>query len=638
MLSDLRFALRQMTKSPVFAVTGMLTLALGIGANTAVFSIVNAVLRYPAGVDHPERVAVLHTRYSKMALDMAFVSAPTYAFAASQKDLVEAAAIMQLTSFNINRDGRAEPVSASQVSSGWFEAYGARPILGRTFTAEEDQPNAGAVVVLSYGFWQRVFGGHPDAVGRTLMLDQKPYRVIGVMRTDFAWPRRSAIWIPIALGPKDFAPDNLFNEGNDAVVRLRPGVSIAQLNAALSDKRGEELRRAGGSGAKFAESSGWSVYLGPLTEAAAGPLRRPLYLLEGVVGLLLLIAAANVAGLLLARTSARSREFAIRTALGASAGRMVRQLLLEAGILAATACIVAIAAGPITGSVLLRLVRNNLAAGYIVRTDPTLLAFAMAGALLTLLVAGMGPVVAVLRRRDRLALHVGGRNASVSGEKQRLRRVLVIGEVAAAFLLLAGTGLFLVSLATLRQVNPGFNARSVLTGKVLYAGSDFLQSQPRQSVFVGGVVQNLASQPGVTAAAAVAPTPFDPNGPDSCSFAIAGKPLAPGDPGPHSQLTFATPGYLQAMQIPLLAGRWIGPGDVASSQPVVVIDQRLAKRYWPGQNPIGQQISFVCSDKKAVVVGIVDTVRMSSLEEDASDGMRYYAFAQGAIHRGELCG
>jgi predicted permease len=627
MLADLKYALRQLAKSPGFVITAVATLALGIGANTAIFSIVNAVLFHPAGIDHPEQVAVLHTRYTKFALDIAYVSVPIYAYAADRKQLVEAAAITQPASFNIVRDGGAEHVSASRVSSQWFRVYGARPILGRTFTAEEDQPNAGPVVVLSYGFWQRAFGGRADAVGQTLMLDRKPFRVIGVMRSDFAWPRRCALWTPIALGPKDFSSDNFFNENYTAVVRMRPGVSIAQANAAMSAGMSEDLRRLGG--AKYAASSGWSVYLGPLTQFAAGPLRQPLYLIEGVAGMLLLIAAANVGGLLLARASARSREFAIRIALGASVGQIVRQLFVESGTLAIASCAVAIAAGPLAGKVLLRLVPNSLAAGFIVRQNPVLLGFTAAGAMLALVIAGTGPAVTVLRRRNRLALYEGSRSATASTEKQRLRHIFVIGEVAAAFLLLAGTGLFLASLKTLQQVNPGFNPRDVLTGKVVYAGQDFLHDQRRQAAFLGGVEQNLASQPGVEAVAAVAPLPFDPDDGGSCSFQILGRPLGPADPGPHSQLTFATPGYLKVMQIPLVAGRWIGPNDLGNTEPVAVIDQRLASKYWPGQNPIGQHISFGCGDRKAAVVGVVGTVRLSSLEEDTSDGMRYYPFAQG---------
>jgi predicted permease len=629
LLVDLRYALRQLVKEPGFALTAVLTLALGIGANTAIFSVVNAVLRHPAGVDHPEQVAVLHTRYTMFTLDVPDVSIPVYAAAASLHNRVEAAAVEQTGSFNIERDGRAENVTAGRVSWQWFRIFGARPILGRTFTADEDQPNAGPVAVLSYGMWQRVFGGRRDVVGQTLMLDQKPYRVVGVMRSDFAWPRKAEVWVPMALPPDAFNLNNFFNENYFAAVRLREGVPVQQFSAELGTRLWQELRPRPGAG--FATQAKWGVYATPMAEFVAGPLRTPLYVLGGVVALVLLIAAANVAGLLLARSSARSREFAIRTALGASAWRMVRQLLVETTLLAGTAAVVGVLTGPLIGRLLLHLVPHDLALGFVVRTDPAVLAFTAGVALLTALVAGLGPAFTLLRGQSRLALHEGGRGGTASVEKQRMRSAFVVGEVAAAFFLLAGTGLFLTSLEKLQKVDPGFNPQGVLAGSVHYAGQDFKKDQQKQATFVSGVVSQLAAGPGVHAAAAVAPLPFDPDEGGSCSFGIIGRPVAPNDPGPHSQLTLATPAYLQVMQIPLLAGRWFNASDIASSEPVAVIDQRLARKYWPGESPIGQHISFGCGDreKPAVIVGVVGTVRLSSLEEDTSDGMRYYPFAQG---------
>jgi predicted permease len=634
---DLRFALRQMIKSPGFTLTAIVTLALGVGANTAIFSVVDAVLRHPAGVDHPERVAVLHTRYKEFTLDVPSVSVPTFAMAGSMAGQVEAAAIQRSASYNILREGQTENVPAARVSSHWFDVYGARPILGRTFTAEEDQPNAGPVAVLSYGFWQRAFGGRQDVVGQTLLMDEKSYRVIGVMRSDFAWPRNAEIWVPIALPPSVFKPDQLFNETYFAVARLREGVQVRAFDAALGTAIWN-LLRSSQQGTFFAKSSGWGVYAGPLTEFAAGPLRKPLYVLFGVVALVLLIAAANVAGLLLARASARKREFGIRAALGASAARMVRQMLVEILLLTGVAVFVAILAGPMTGRLLLGIVPHDLARGFVVHTDPVVLAFTAALAILAALIAGLGPALSLVRSRARLALHEGGRGGTASVEKQRMRNAFVVAEVAAAFFLLTGTGLFLTSLEKLQKVDPGFNPRGVIAATVPFAGQEMTKNQARQATFVGTVVNGLAAQPGVLAAAAVAPLPFDPNDGGSCSFSIVGRPVAANDPGPHSQLTLATPDYLKVMQIPLLAGRWIEPADVAASQPVTVIDERLARKYWPGQNPIGQHISFQCGGNKvpATIVGVVATVRLSSLEEDTSDGMRYYPFAQGNGDRADF--
>lgn len=623
---DLRYALRQLKKSSGFAATVVLTLALGIGANAAMFSVVNAVLRHPAGVDHPEQVVAMHTRYTKFTLDIPFTSTPIFKIAESLSDKVEAAALLQSTSFNILRGGVEEHIAAAKVSHEWFRVFGAQPVLGRTFTAEEDVPNAGPVVVLSYGLWQRAFGGQREVIGKTILLDQKAYRVIGVMRSDFEWPRHYDMWVPIALPPSEFTPDHFFDENFHAMVRLRPGVSIQQFEAVLTTRLWDELRKGGGD--RYATSAGWSLYANPLTEFAAGPLRKPLYILSAVVALVLLIASANVAGLFLTRAAARSREFAIQMALGASTGRMVRQLMLETFLLAMVASVAGAGTAPLTGRLLLRLVPHDLATGYRVQIGPELFLFAVGSTLLTLVVAGMGPVYAMLRWRGQVNLREGEKSSTASVGKQRLRNVFVVAEVAAAFLLLTGTGLFLASLFRLQQVDPGFNPRGVIAGTVHFTGEDFKKEQPKQAAFVDSVVNRLAAQPAVQAAAAVEPLPFYPGTVESCSFAIRGRPLGPNDPGPHSQLTYATADYLKVMQIPLLQGRWIDSTDIAGAEPVAVVDARLARKYWPGQSPLGQHISFGCSGRAARVVGVVATIRIDSLEEDTSDGMRYYSFAQ----------
>jgi predicted permease len=625
-LHDLRHALRQLIRVPGFTLTAIVTLALGIGANTAIFSVVNAVLRHPAGVDHPERVAIQNTRYKQLGMDFPGVSVPDYADAAALHDQVEAAAIVQNNSFNTLHDGTVEHLSGAGVSSQWFQVFGARPILGRTFTAEEDQPNAGPVAVISFGLWQRVFGGNRDAIGQTLMLDQKPYRVIGVMRSDFDWPRRSQVWVPIALAPKEFVLDQRYNENYRAVLRLRPGASIAQLNAGLAEKVREQYRREGKH--SYGINSQWSMYSSQLAESAAGPLRKPLYVLFGVVALVLLIASANVAGLFLARTAARTHEFAIRTALGANASAIIKQLLTETLLLAGVATLLGIAAGPIFGRVLLWLIPHSLAEGYTVHMDPTVLAFTAAAGLLTSLIAGIGPALRLLRQHQTLSLHEGGRNATASVEKQRMRSVFVIAEVALACLLLTGTGLFLASLRQLQNVDPGFNPHGVAAATVFYSGQDFIKSQPRQTAFLDSVLGDLAAQAGVTAVAAIDPLPFDPQQGGSSSFSIVGRPSGPNDPGPHSDIALATSDYLKVMQIPLLAGRWISPEDRANTEPVAVIDSRLARKFWPNQSPVGQHISNPTGDKSVLIIGVVATIRSSSLEDDPSDGLRYYALAQ----------
>jgi predicted permease len=623
---DLRFALRQLSKAPGFALTAIVTLALGIGANTAIFSVIHAVLMHPSGVDAPERVGIMRTKYANLGLDFPDVSVPDFADAASLKNQVQAAAIERTDSYNIVHDGRTEHLDGAQVTWQWFNVFGARPILGRTFTAEEDQKGANSVAVISYGTWRKAFGGDRNVIGQTVMLNQKPYRVIGVMRSDFDWPRGKEVWTPMGLEPKEYDLGNRFNEGSTAAVRLQPNVTFAQFNAALATKSREEYTREGGKG--FAQLSNWGMTATPLTEFAAGPLRKPLYVLFGVVGLVLLIASANVAGLFLARASSRTKEFAIRTALGANAWRLVRQMLTETLLLAGLATMIGIALGPVFGRMLLWMVPQSLAEGYTVNMSFGVLVFTAATGLLTSLIAGIGPSVKMVRTQKRLELHDGGRSSTASADKQRLRSVFVIGEVAMAFVLLAGTGLFLASLRQMQQINPGFNPHGALAGSVVYSGDAYKDNRARQESFVNTVVDNLKAQPGVKDAAAMTALPFS-NQDGASSFNIEGRALGPNDPGPHSQLSYATADYLKTMQISLLAGRWISTDDRSNTQPVVVIDQKLAKKYWPNQNPIGQHLRDISNGPWVEVVGVAADVRPDSLEEDVSDGMRYYPISQG---------
>jgi predicted permease len=626
LLADLRLALRRLSKQPGFTVTTIATLALAIGANTAIFSVIDAVLMHPSGVDAPQRVAIMRTHYSRLDLDFPVVSVPDYTDAASLTHQVESAAMGNLIGYNADHDGTVEHFDGAQVSWQWFNVFGAKPILGRTFSPEEDHPAANQVAVLSYSLWQSVFGGDRNVIGRSLMLNQTPYRIVGVMRSDFDWPRGTTVWTPFGLPPQAFTPENRFNENYHAVIRLRPQVTLAELNAGLSSRANAENLLDTRFG-QFGQRAGWGMAAVPLTEFAAGPLRRPLYVLFGVVLLVLLIASANVAGLFLARTSTRIREFAIRTAMGASVGSLVRQLLSETLLLAGVATVIGIALGPAFGNALLWMVPHSLAQGYTVNTSWGVLIFTAGVGLLTALICGVGPAVKMTRLQPSLSLQ-GGRTMTASQEKQRLRSLFVIGEVALAFVLLTGAGMFIASLKQLQQVDPGFNPRGILAGTVYYAGAAYKDNPQRQEAFVTTILNNLANQPGVQAAAATSSLPFSDQG-GASSFHIEGRPETGNDPGPHSQQATASPDYLKVMQIPLLAGRWISSDDRAHTEPVVVIDQRLAHKYWPNENPIGKRLkSEMGSGPSATIIGVVGNVRFSSLEEDSGDGMRYYPYSQ----------
>jgi predicted permease len=626
LLTNLRQALLRLLHAPLFTIIAVLTLTLGIGANTAIFSVIQGVLLHPAGIEDPATLVSFHARYTQLNLPSIGVSAPDQADAASLSSFVSSSAMYDEQSFNAQQNGRTVHLLAAMVTWPWFHTFGAEPILGRTFGPDDDQKGAARTVVLSYGAWQRLFGGQHDAIGKALVLDGQSYRVIGVMRSDFDWPRSRDVWVPLGLPPTAYAAAERYNEFYSGVVRLRPGVSVAQFNAAIDQKHLEQIRREGSG--SFGKSAGWSMFADPWTNDAAGDLRKPLIALFAVVGGVLLIACLNVAGLFLARASSRSRELALRIALGASRSQIASLFVGEVLLLAGFATVLGVFAGPLLGGLILRAIPHDLAAGFSVHTDLRLILAAAAIGLLSAVCAGMAPVWSVLRQGRTLRLADGIRTSTGGSGKQRLRAILVASEMAIAFLLVAGTGMFLSSLARLQQVDPGFRPAGVMTGSVTLTSAQYRDNEPRRAVFVDDVLARLRQDPGVKDVAAVFPLPFGDTVKPSGSFNIEDQPILPNEPGPHADKRWATPGLLSAMQIPLLRGRWFASGDTATTQRVAVIDDVLARAYWPHQDPIGKRIRFGAGDQWAQIVGIAAHTRRDSLEVDENKGVIYTAFAQ----------
>src|SRR5437868_592928 len=636
-MENLRYAVRQLFRAPTFTIVTILTLALGVGANTAIFSVIQAVLLHPSGVQDPERVASFHAKYTQLNLPSIGVSAPDFADAQSMHGLVDTAAMVQAASFNATFDGRTQHLRAGRVTWQWFQVFGAEPILGRTFLAEEDQSGAERVIVLSYAAWQRMFGGQHDVVDKEVLLDDQSYRVIGVMRSDFAWPKGVELWTPLGLEPTAFAANNRFNESYNSVVKLKPGVSVAQFNAGVEQKRLEEIRREGTSGFTFGQSSGWGMFAQPWTEDAAGDLRKPLFALFAVVAMILLIACTNISGLMLARASTRMREMAIRSALGASLRQLAMRFVVETALLAGVATLIGVLAGPFLGRMLLLAIPHDLARGFAVHTDVRVVVVAAGFGLLAAFLAGVAPVVQLARTHKSLKLAEYSKSATAGASKQRFRNVLVGTEIALAFLLVAGSGLFLASLKQLQTVDPGFRSDSVLTGKVTLNATNYHGQALKQANFVRDVTERLSAQPGVVAAAAVFPAPFASQMFPSASFTIQERPPArPDDPGPHADKSWATPGYLAAMQIPLLRGRWFGEEDRIGAPPVAVIDDMLAKAYWPGGNAIGQHIRNGKNLPPIEIVGVIGHVRRDSLEVEENKGVIYRPMSQQPVDEAVL--
>jgi putative ABC transport system permease protein len=625
---DMRHGWRVLAKNPGFALMAVLTLALGIGANTAIFSVINALFLRPPGVSHPEKVVVQRARYVKLGLKNIAVSAPDFAQMRDSKQVFALAALESGADFNYAAGEWPQRLQGAQVSWQWFDVFGAKPVLGRVFTAEEDQPNANREVVLAYGAWQRLFGGDASVIGRTIQLNQQPYRIVGVMGPDFHWPNpQTDLWAPLGLPPEDFALENTFNERFLAVARLQPNMSFVQASAYMRvlSTHFTDVRVK-----NYAEDSQWSMFLMPLTDFVFGDLRTPILILGAAVAFVLLIACANIAGLLLSKTAGRSKELAVRAALGASRKRLVAQALGENAVLG----LLGIAAGLFVAQLgikaLLLATPKGLATGVALHLDGYVLAFTAVVGIFAVLIFGSVPAWHMARIDPHWALQESGRSSTAGRGRQRLRSLLVVGELALGLVLLAGTGLLLKSLSRIRDVNPGFQPHGVMTAGLALPSAQY-NTPEKQFAFFQSVLDKLSHAPGVTAAGAGYGLPFA-GGNASASFRIEGQPVPPGNPGPHGNIRYVSPGYFTALGIPLLRGRLFTDDDRLGSQFVAVIDENLAREYWPHQDPIGKRISQGIRNNWATIVGVVGHIRFNQLAGEESSTGEAQSGSKGAYY------
>lgn len=626
---EVRYAIRQLSKSPGFAIVSVLTLALGIGANIAVFSVTNAVLLNPSGIPHAANLVALRARYGGLAdLGNISISAPDFGDAAAGKDIFAAAAVMNASSFNFSRENaNPELLNGAQVSSQYFDVFEVRPSLGRVFTPEEDQPGAGLVVVLSNDAWKQRFGSDPDIVGRSLILNQQSFRVIGVMGPEFKWPNQAELWVPIALPPARYHDkDHRYNEYLFGVARVRPGVTLQQTNAYLAMKAQENIASEGTG--SYGKASGWGMFSVPLTEFIGGSLRKPLSVLLAAVGMVLLIACANIAGLQMARSSARQRDQAVRVALGASRWTLVRQAVVESVVLTvaglALGFLVALALAPL----LLRGLPPALAEHLRLSFAGPVLVFVVVIAVLCSLLCGVVPAWHRTQPGWFNALHESGRSGTSGLTSQRARSTLVIAQIALSLVLLAGAGLLFSSLKAVETVETGFQAYGLASASFSLPKTVYDKDE-KQAAFLTSLEDRLRNIPGVSSAALVDALPFSNNGGMS-SFYIQGRPKGPNDPGPHGSIRLISPGYFATFRIPLLRGRDFTDGDRKTTEQVAIIDEVLARQYWPGQDPLGRHISFDDPNKGPwiTIVGLVAHSRSNSLEADTNEGFYFLPIAQ----------
>jgi predicted permease len=627
-LQDFRYALRQLRKSPGFTLTSILTLGLGIGATMAVFSVMNAVLLNPSGIPHPKDVVAVRAKYAFGDLANIGLSSTDFGDAVSAKNIFTSAAVLMGQDFNYTSgDSMPQRLSGAMVSWQWFDVFWAHPYLGRVFRPEEDQPKANHEVILSYSAWRQRFGGDASIIGRKLQLDEEPYEVVGVMGPDFAWPNQAELWIPIGLPPGSyFDPQLRHNEYLFGAARLAPGVTLAQANAYLATRSAQDA-----ASEQLPINVGWGMFCMPLIEYVTGDLREPLFILLTAVGTILLIVCANIAGLQLARASGRQREFSIQIALGASNYRVQRQALTEGLCLAFAGGAIGLLLAKGIVPLLLLLAPADLMLNISVRMGGTVILFLIALTSFCALLCGVAPAWRLTRGNWFQALQEGGRSEGSSRGRQRFRSGLVITEIAMAMVLLLASGLLVRSLGKLEEVKTGFDPDGLMSAELSLPETTY-KNDEQQASFYRALEERLRAIPGVSHAAISNGLPFT-NAGGSGSFKIEGQTLPPNDPGPHGNRRSVSPDYFATLRIPLLRGRVLSQQDRAETEPVCVIDDFLARRYWPGTDPIGQHIQLYAAAPGQnppwiTVVGIVGHAKTSSLQSDTTEGFYYMPLAQ----------
>jgi predicted permease len=623
--SELRFAARTLRKSPAFTLTAVAALALGIGANTAIFSLVNQVLLNPPGVSNPDRVVAVRCKYDKLALKSIGVSATDFADVRGARNMFDQAAMCDQGDLNFTTEHGPVRMQGATVTAHWFDVFGAKPRLGRTFSEDDDQPGANTVVVLSDSAWKRYFGANPAILDKRIDLNQKTYRIVGVMGPEFRWPPEVEAWVPLGLPADAFSEQNRFNESYFAAARMKTGMKLDAANAYIQ-VLADRMRNQGTRGSAYAKDSGWGMFAVPITDYVAGDTKRPILILLAAVGFVLLIACSNIAGLMLARASARAREVAVRIALGANRLRLLQQTMIESLLLAVAGAITGLLLAYVGMTLLLRFAPEQALSVVGVRIDSSVLLFTLAVTIASAIIFGLAPAWQISQLRPYETLKSAGRSGGLSASRQRLRAGLVIAETALALMLLVGAGLFLRSLSHLEGVSPGFDPKGLLTATLSLPPAQYGTNEKRVA-FYRATVERLAAIPGVTTATAAVPLPFSGGG-GSASFNIEGRPTGPGDPGPHGDIRYAAPGYFESMQIPLRSGRLFNAQDRLGTDPVAIIDDTLARQYWPNENPIGKHMRNGRNAPWSTIVGIVGHVNHSDLSSDANKGTYYYSMYQ----------
>ncbi|HLY39720.1 MAG TPA: ABC transporter permease [Terracidiphilus sp.] len=620
LLQDLRFALRQMIKRPGFTAVVILTMALGIGANAAIFSVLDAVLLRPLPYPQPQQLIKIWTRFTGIGQpnDQNWVSAPELRDLQQLNHSFSDLAAISTGSVNLGFKGSPKRVVGASVSPVLFKMLGAQPLLGRVFLPEEAQPGRDGVVILSYGLWKRNFAGNPGVVGSTIDIDGAPMIVVGVMPAGFSYPDQCEIWGPLAFGPNDLAENNRGSHGLEVLGRVKPGISFAQAQSDM-DRAAKTIIEQHKSYPY--EKYGFGIILHPLLEETVGDVKTSLWVLMAAVGLVLLIACANIANLLLVRSSERQQEMGVRQALGASGSRLVRQLLTESVLLALIGGLAGIALTPwaLRGLIAISVAALPRTVGTSINGTALLLMLAIS--LATGILFGLAPAIQSSAKRNWAALKSA--HSTEGSHAKRLRRILVIAETALSVILLAGAGLLMRSFAQILRVDPGFRPENVLTMNVSLDNPQYAKPDQIRG-FYNELLGRIRKEPGVLSAGAVSLLPLSGRN-SSGTVTIDSQSVPLEDTTPEADGRFITTDYFKAMGISVLRGRSFEDHDTDGAPLVCIVDQTLADIYWPNQDPIGKRIHFGDRSQNppqwATVVGVVSPVRNRTLEARSRIGV-----------------
>jgi predicted permease len=616
-LRDVTYSLRRLRKSPAFTAIVVLTLALGIGANTAIFSVVNTVMLRALPYRSPDALVSIEHFYPSLNNMEAPVSARGFRDYRDKTTSFESVAVEAPFGANLTGTGDPERVPGVRVSGDWFHVLGVGAQIGRVLGRDDDEPGHEHVAVISHGLWTRLFASSPAAVGKPIELNGETYQIVGVMPQGFSsfFARTADIIVPIALKPTAFT-GGYTNEYLNSIARLKPGVSLPRAQAEMTTFA-DNLKRANPN----SFSPTWTLKIRTLDDLSSGRARPALLVLLGAVGLVLLIACANVANLLLARAAIRIKEVAIRAALGADRASLVRQLLTESVILAL--------AGGILGLLLAQWSVKSLVALYPglpraseITIDASVMGFTLLVSVFTGLLFGLAPALQTSVKNLQETLKDGSRSGAADFAGRNLRRGLVVAEMALSLTLLVGAGLLIKSVGKLEGVDPGFDPRNVLTFNLALPAVKY-PTDTSQILFVNQVVPRLDALPGVRAAAVTSVLPFG-GGWSTASFAIEGLVVPPGQNGPWGDIRVVSPKFFDAMRIPLKRGRAFTAQDNQAAPPVTVIDEQFVKKYFPHTDPIGKRITFG-GPKDSTWITIVGVVGHAAHEGlDAEPRLQYY--------------